>query len=121
MSSCTSSPPKSPILAALGISLAIAVGSSIATLDMAQVEEFATGQWLTRPLAEAQQRNTASITVLEHTVGAISKDIDFVTARARPSTGSRISMPKSRRSRTRSQAFSTRALHRRAPPRRTPM
>ena len=82
MSTCTtSSPPKSPILAALGISLAIALGSVVSTLDMAQVEEFATGQWLTRPLAEAQQRNTASITALEHTVGAISRDIDFVTAR----------------------------------------
>ena len=79
--SSTSSPPKSPILAALGISVAIAVGSMVASLDMAQVEAFATGQWLTRPLAEAQQRQAASIAALEQSVGKISKDIDFVTAR----------------------------------------
>ena len=74
-------PPKSPILAAIGISLVVALGSVISSLDMAQVEEVATGQFLTRPLAEAQQRNAAAVTVLEQTVGAISKDIDFVTAR----------------------------------------
>jgi hypothetical protein len=79
--SSTSSTPKSPILAAIGISFAIALGSIISSLDMAQVEEVATGQFLTRPLAEAQQRNASAITTLEHTVGAISKDIDFVTAR----------------------------------------
>jgi uncharacterized protein YoxC len=79
--SSTSSAPKSPIFAAVGISLAIALGSIISSLDMAQLEEVATGQFLTRPLAEAQQRNAAAITALEHTVGAVSKDIDFVTAR----------------------------------------
>jgi len=73
--------PKSPILAAIGISLAIALGCGISSLDMAQVEEVVTGQFLTRPLAEAQQRNATAITTLEHTVGAISRDIDFVTAR----------------------------------------
>jgi hypothetical protein len=76
-----SSAPKSPILAAVGISLVIALGSSIASLDTAQVEEVATGRFLTRPLAEASQRNAASIAALENTVGAISKDIDFVSAR----------------------------------------
>lgn len=81
MSSGQSNTPKSPILAAVGISFVIAIGSMIGTLDVAQVEEFATGKWLTRPLAEAQQRNTLAITVLENTVGAISKDIDFVSAR----------------------------------------
>jgi hypothetical protein len=79
--SSPSSPPKSPILAAVGISLAIALGCGISSLDMAQVEEVATGQFLTRPLAEAQQRNAAALTSLEHTVGAINRDIDFVTAR----------------------------------------
>jgi hypothetical protein len=86
--SSTGSAPKSPILAAVGISLVIAIGSSIGSIDMTQVEEVATGQFLTRPLAEANQRNAASITALgssmttlENTVGAISKDIDFVTAR----------------------------------------
>ena len=81
MSPSASHPPKSPLLAAIGISLVVALGSIISSLDMAQVEEVATGQFLTRPLAEAQQRNAAAVSVLEHTVGAISKDIDFVTAR----------------------------------------
>ena len=73
--------PKSPILAAVGISLAIAAGSIIGTLDMATVEDVATGKNLTRPLAEAQQRNTLAIAALENTVGAITRDIDFVAAR----------------------------------------
>jgi len=79
--SSPSTPTRSPILAAIGISLAIAAGSIISTLDMAMVEDAATGKWLTRPLAEAQQRNTLSIASLENTVGAISKDIDFVSSR----------------------------------------
>jgi hypothetical protein len=73
---------KSPIFAAVGISLAIAAGSIIGTLDMATVEDVATGKILTRPLAEAQQRNTLALAALESTVGAITRDIDFVAARA---------------------------------------
>jgi hypothetical protein len=72
---------KSPILAAIGISLAIAAGSIIGTLDMATVEDMATGKILTRPLAETQQRNTLAIVALENTVGAITRDIDFVASR----------------------------------------
>lgn len=79
--SSESTPSKSPILAAIGISLAIAAGSSISTLDMATVEDVATGKILTRPLAEAQQRNTLAIAALENTVGAITRDIDFVASR----------------------------------------
>jgi hypothetical protein len=79
--SSTRSAPKSPILAAIGISLAIALGSGISSLDMAQVEEVATGRFLTRPLADAQERNASAIATLEHTLGAVSKDIDFVSAR----------------------------------------
>jgi hypothetical protein len=79
--SSTRSAPKSPILAAIGISLAIAVGSGISSLDMEQVEEVATGRFLTRPLAAAQERNASAIATLEHTLGAVSKDIDFVSAR----------------------------------------
>jgi hypothetical protein len=81
MSSAQDSTPKSPLLVAIGISCAIALGSLIATLDYAQVEDVATGQFLVRPLTEAQQRNAGAISALEHTVGAISKDIDFVTER----------------------------------------
>ena len=72
---------KSPILAAVGISLAIAAGSIIGTLDLATVEDVATGRILTRPLAEAQQRNTLALAALETTVGAITRDIDFVASR----------------------------------------
>jgi hypothetical protein len=81
MSSDQSSTPKSPILLAIGISCAIALGSVVATLDYVQVEDIATGQFLTRPLAEGQAQNATAISRLEHTVGAISKDIDFVTER----------------------------------------
>ena len=73
--------PKSPILAAVGISHAIAAGSIISTLDMATVADLATGRILTRPLAEAQQRSTLALAVLENTVGAITRDIDFVAGR----------------------------------------
>ena len=76
-----SSPSESPILAAVGISLAIAAGSIISTLDMATVEDVTTGKILTRPLSEAQQRNTLVIATLENTVGAITRDIDFVASR----------------------------------------
>jgi hypothetical protein len=79
--SSTRSAPKSPILAAIGISLAIALGSGISSLDMAQVEEVATGRFLTRPLADAQERSASAIATMEHTLGAMSRDIDFVTAR----------------------------------------
>lgn len=72
---------KSPIFAAVGISLAIAAGSIIGTLDMATVADVATGKILTRPLAEAQQRNTLALAALESTVGAITRDIDFVASR----------------------------------------
>jgi hypothetical protein len=82
MPSDPSSPSKSPFLAAIGISLAIAAGSIISTLDMATVEDVATGRILTRPLAEAQQRHTLAIATLENTVGAITRDIDFVASRA---------------------------------------
>jgi hypothetical protein len=81
MSSDQYGTPKSPVLAAIGISCAIALGSVIATLDTAQVEDVVTGQFLTRPLTEGQLRNAAAISRLEHTVGAVSKDIDFVTER----------------------------------------
>jgi hypothetical protein len=74
-------PSKSPILAAIGISWAIAAGSIVATLDWATVEDVVTGKVLTRPLAEAQQRSTLAIAALQSNVGAMSRDIDFVASR----------------------------------------
>src|SRR5689334_7040687 len=76
------SPPKSPILAALVMSLAIAAGSVLGTLDSATIADALSGKWLTAPIAEAQQRNTAAIATLEQGAGAISRDIDFIAARA---------------------------------------
>jgi hypothetical protein len=73
--------PKSPIFLALAISFAIAAGTMVTTLDPAPVEDFVTGKWLTQPLVETQQRQAQAITTLESTVGAITKDIDFVAAR----------------------------------------
>jgi hypothetical protein len=81
MSSDQYGTPNSPVLLAIGISCAIALGSVIATLDYAQVEDVVTGQFLTRPLTEGQLHNAAAIARLEQTVGAVSKDIDFVTER----------------------------------------
>ena len=48
---------------------------------MATVEDVTTGKILTRPLSEAQQRNTLAIATLDNTVGAITRDIDFVASR----------------------------------------
>jgi hypothetical protein len=81
MSSDQSKPSRSPILAAIGISWAIAAGSIVATTDWAAVEDIVTGKALTRPLAEAQERNALAIATLQNTVGAMSRDIDFVAER----------------------------------------
>jgi len=72
---------KSPLGTALLISFAIAAGAIVSTLDAAIFDEIASGRWLTRPFAQAQERNTAAIASLEQNVGAIGKDIDFVAAR----------------------------------------
>jgi hypothetical protein len=72
---------KSPLGTALLISFAIAAGAIVSTLDAAIFEEVTSGRWLTRPFAQAQERNTAAIASLEQNVGAIGKDIDFVAAR----------------------------------------
>jgi hypothetical protein len=72
---------KSPLGTALLISFAIAAGAIVSTLDASIFEEVKSGRWLTRPFAQAQARNTASIASLEQNIGAIGKDIDFVAAR----------------------------------------
>jgi hypothetical protein len=72
---------KSPLGTALFISFAIAAGAVVSTLDAAIFDEIASGRWLTRPFAQAQERNTAAIASLEQNVGAIGNDIDFVAAR----------------------------------------
>lgn len=72
---------KSPLAAAICISLAIATGTLLSTLDAAIFDDITSGKWLTRAFSEAQERQTASIAKLEHSVGAVTTDLDFVTAR----------------------------------------
>ena len=74
-------PAKSPILGAVGISLAIGLGALLGTADPATVEDAITGKWLTRPFTETQQSQMIAIAALEHGVSGVSRDIDFVAAR----------------------------------------
>ena len=78
----TSAQPKSPLLAAVGLSLAVGLGAVLGTTDMATIEDAITGKWLTRPYVEAQQGHTVAIAALEQDIGGVSRDVDFVAARA---------------------------------------
>ena len=78
----TSVQPKSPILAAVGISLAVGLGAVLGTTDFATIEDAITGRWLTRPYVEVQQGHTVAIAALEQNIGGVSRDVDFVAARA---------------------------------------
>jgi hypothetical protein len=72
---------KSPLGAAVLISLAIAGASVLSALDTPMFDEITSGRWLTRSFSEAQERHAAAIAKLERNVGAVTTDIDFVTAR----------------------------------------
>jgi hypothetical protein len=72
---------KSPLAAAIAISLGIAAGVVLSTLDAPIFDELTSGRWLTRSFSEAQERHAAAIAKLERNVGAVTTDIDFVTAR----------------------------------------
>jgi hypothetical protein len=72
---------KSPLTIAILISLAIAAGSMLSTLDAVAFDEITSGRWLTRSVSEAQERHAAAISDLERTVGAVTKDVDFVATR----------------------------------------
>jgi hypothetical protein len=84
MPSDTSAQPtaKSPILAAVGISLAIGLGAVLGTTDIATIEDAVTGKWFTRGYTETQQGHTVAIAALEQSIGGVTRDIDFVAARA---------------------------------------
>src|ERR1043165_7870125 len=73
---------KSPLLAAIGLSLAIGFGAVLGTTDLATIEDAITGQWLTRAYTETQQSHTGAIAALEQSLGGVTREIDFVTARA---------------------------------------
>src|SRR3954447_11439413 len=72
---------KSPLAAAILISLAIAAGVVLSTLDAPIFDDLTSGRWLTRSFSQAQERHTTAIAKLERNVGAVTTDIDFVTAR----------------------------------------
>src|ERR1044072_3145905 len=78
----TSAQPKSPLLAAVGLSLAVGLGAVLGTTDMATIEDAITGKWLTRPYVEAQQGHTVAIAALAQDSGGVSRNVDFVAARA---------------------------------------
>src|SRR3954447_6429547 len=72
---------KSPLAAAILISLAIAAGVVLSTLYAPIFDEITSGRWLTRSFSEGQARHAAAIAKLERNVGAVTTDIDFVTSR----------------------------------------
>jgi len=69
---------RSPILAAVGISLTIGLGAVLGTTDMATLQEILTGKWLTRSFTETQQGHTVAIAALEQGIGNVTREIDFV-------------------------------------------
>jgi hypothetical protein len=73
---------KSPLLAAIGLSLAIGSGAVLGTTDLATIEDAITGRWLTRAYTETQQGHTVAIAALEQSVGGVTREIDFVASRA---------------------------------------
>lgn len=73
---------KSPLLAAVGISIVIGCAAVLGSTDLATIEDAVTGKWLTRPYAEAQQDHTVAIAALEQGLGGVTREIDFVAARA---------------------------------------
>jgi hypothetical protein len=72
---------KSPILAAVGISLIIGIGALLGTADPATLSDVFTGRLLTRPFTETQQGHTVAIAALEQGLGNVTREIDFVTTR----------------------------------------
>ena len=94
---------KSPILAAVGLSLAIGLGAVLGATDIGTIEDAISGRWLTHPYTETQQSHTVAIAALESSIGGVTRDIDFVASRAgasirrnedRPPSASSRSMPR---------------------------
>jgi len=72
---------KSPIFAAVSISLVIGLGAVLGTTDIATLEDVLSGKWLTRPFTEMQQAHTVALAALEQNLGNVSREIDFVSTR----------------------------------------
>ena len=71
---------KSPLAAAVVLSLAVAAGAMLTTLGAAN-----TGTIIGERSPAPQERTSAAVARLESSVGALSRDIDFVTSRIRAS------------------------------------
>jgi hypothetical protein len=72
---------KSPILAALGISFAIGLGTVLGTTDLATLQDVFTGKLLTRSFTDTQQGHSVAIAALEQGLGNVTREIDFVMTR----------------------------------------
>ena len=72
---------KSPIFAAVGISLVIGLGAVLGTTDLATLEDVLSGKWLTRPFTQMQQAHTVALAALEQNLGNVSRELDFVSTR----------------------------------------
>ena len=72
---------KSPLLAAVGLSLAVGLGTVLGTADSATIADALSGRWLTRGYTETQRSHTVAIAALEHSVASVARDIDFVASR----------------------------------------
>jgi hypothetical protein len=74
-------PAGSPILAAIGICLTVALGAVLGTTDTATLAAFFSGKWLTQSLTDTQQSHTVAIAALEQGFGHIARELDFVATR----------------------------------------
>src|SRR2546421_326592 len=74
-------PARSPIFAAIGLSLVIGLGAVLGTTDAGTLADVLTGKWLTRAFTDTQQSHTVAIAALEQGLGNISRDLDFVATR----------------------------------------
>jgi len=72
---------RSPLFAAVGLSLVVGLGAVLGTADTATIADALSGKWLTRSYADTQQGHTVAIAALEHSVGNVVRDVDFVASR----------------------------------------
>jgi hypothetical protein len=72
---------RSPIFAAIGICLAVALGAVLGTTDTATLADILSGKWLTQSFTDTQQSHTVAIAALEGGLGNIARELDFVATR----------------------------------------
>ena len=74
-------PAKSPIFAAIGICLTVALGAVLGTTDTATLADVLSGKWLIQSFTDTQQSHTVAIAALEQGLGNIARELDFVASR----------------------------------------